>query len=56
MVAAAAATLRRRHGQSREPLDYVLDLRELQASGVLTMQERQAIERENVVRMLKPGI
>lgn len=36
-----------------EPVDYVLDLREMQASGVLTMQERQGIERENVVRMLK---
>lgn len=36
-----------------EPLDYVLDLREMQVSGVLTAQERQSIERENVVRLLK---
>ena len=36
-----------------EPIDYMLDLRDLQASGVLSLQERQSIERENVVRLLK---
>jgi predicted TIM-barrel fold metal-dependent hydrolase len=35
-----------------DPLTYVLDLRELQASGVFTPQERQAIERENATRLL----
>ena len=36
-----------------DPVDYVLDLRELQANGVLTLQDRQNIERENVTRLLK---
>ena len=35
-----------------DPADYILDLRELQANGVLTQQERNNIERENVVRLL----
>jgi predicted TIM-barrel fold metal-dependent hydrolase len=35
-----------------DPVDYLLDLRELQASGVLTAQERQGIERGNVARLL----
>ena len=35
-----------------EPVNYVLDLRELQASGVITAQERQAIERDNATRLL----
>jgi predicted TIM-barrel fold metal-dependent hydrolase len=36
-----------------DPVDYILDLRELQASGVITMQERQNIERNNVVKLLE---
>lgn len=36
-----------------EPVNYILDLRELQASGVLTAQDRQNIERENMARLLK---
>jgi predicted TIM-barrel fold metal-dependent hydrolase len=35
-----------------EPVDYVLDLRELQMNGVITVQERQNIERENAARLL----
>ena len=35
-----------------EPIDYMLDLRDLQASGVLTVQERQGIERGNAARLL----
>jgi len=35
-----------------DPLTYILDVRELQASGVFTAQERQAIERENATRLL----
>jgi predicted TIM-barrel fold metal-dependent hydrolase len=35
-----------------DPADYILDLRELQANGVISMQERQNIERENVVKLL----
>ena len=35
-----------------EPIDYMLDLRYLQASGVLTVQERQGIERGNAARLL----
>jgi len=33
-------------------VNYVLDLRELQASAVITAQERQAIERDNATRLL----
>lgn len=36
-----------------DPVDYILDLRELQASGVLTAQERQNIERGNMAQLLK---
>ena len=35
-----------------EPVNYILDLRELQASGVISQQDRQNIERENVVKLL----
>ena len=35
-----------------DPVDYILDLRDLQASGVITLQDRQNIERNNVVRLL----
>jgi predicted TIM-barrel fold metal-dependent hydrolase len=35
-----------------EPIDYMLDLRDLQASGVITMQDRQNIERGNAARLL----
>jgi 6-methylsalicylate decarboxylase len=35
-----------------EPVDYVLDLRDLQMNGVITVQERQNIERENAARLL----
>ena len=35
-----------------DPVDYILDLRELQASGVISQQDRQNIERENVVKLL----
>jgi len=35
-----------------EPLTYLLDLRELQASGVITEQERKGVERENAARLL----
>jgi 6-methylsalicylate decarboxylase len=35
-----------------DPLDYILDLRDLQASGVVTAQERQNIERGNMARLL----
>lgn len=35
-----------------DPVDYILDLRELQASGVLTSQDRQNIERGNMARLL----
>jgi 6-methylsalicylate decarboxylase len=37
------------------PLDYVLDLRELQASGVLTAQDVANIDRENMVRLIPKG-
>jgi predicted TIM-barrel fold metal-dependent hydrolase len=35
-----------------EPIDYMLDLRDLQASGVITAQDRQNIERGNAARLL----
>jgi predicted TIM-barrel fold metal-dependent hydrolase len=35
-----------------DPADYIIDLRELQTNGVLTMQDRQNIERENMVKLL----
>ena len=35
-----------------DPVDYILDLRDLQAFGVITLQERQNIERGNVTRLL----
>lgn len=35
-----------------DPIDYVLDLRELQASGVLTAQDVLNIDRENMLRLI----
>lgn len=35
-----------------DPVNYILDLRELQANGVLTQQDRQNIERENMAKLL----
>ena len=35
-----------------DPIDYMLDLRDLHTSGVLSLQERQNIERNNAVRLL----
>ena len=35
-----------------DPVDYILDLRDLQASGVITAQDRQNIERGNMARLL----
>ena len=35
-----------------EPIDYMLDLRDLQDSGVITAQDRQNIERGNAARLL----
>jgi predicted TIM-barrel fold metal-dependent hydrolase len=35
-----------------DPLNYVLDLRELQTAGVLTAEDRQNIERNNAARLV----